>query len=40
MSYSVIVITFFYYPETSHRSAAEVDEMFEAKVPARKFKSQ
>jgi hypothetical protein len=29
---------FFCLPETKGRAAAELDEMFEAKIPARKFK--
>ncbi|RDW75437.1 hypothetical protein BP6252_06579 [Coleophoma cylindrospora] len=33
-----IVITFFCYPEVKGRTAAEIDEMFEARLPARKFK--
>lgn len=33
-----IIITYFYLPETKGRSPAELDEMFEAKLPARKFK--
>ncbi|EAU33623.1 predicted protein [Aspergillus terreus NIH2624] len=38
MLFSVLIV-FFYLPETRGRSAAELDEMFEAKVPARKFSS-
>lgn len=34
----VSVITYLYLPETKGRSAAELDEMFEARVPARQFK--
>ena len=30
---------FFYIPETKDRTLEEIDEMFEANVPARKFKS-
>jgi len=30
---------FFCLPETKGRAAAELDEMFEAKIPARKFKA-
>lgn len=33
-----IIVTYFCLPETKGRSAAELDEMFEAKIPARKFK--
>lgn len=33
-----IIVTYFCLPETKGRSAAELDEMFEAKLPARKFK--
>ena len=36
----VTILTFFYLPETKGRSAAELDEMFEAGVPAREFKSE
>ncbi|KAJ0420341.1 general substrate transporter [Aspergillus carlsbadensis] len=32
-----LCIVFFFVPETKGRSAAEIDEMFEAGVPARKF---
>ncbi|KIA75815.1 hypothetical protein HK57_00429 [Aspergillus ustus] len=32
-----VLIVFFFLPETKGRSAAEIDEMFEAGVPARKF---
>lgn len=39
MLFSVLTV-FFYLPETRGRSAAELDEMFEAKVPARKFSSK
>ncbi|KAL5331391.1 hypothetical protein ACEPPN_000921 [Leptodophora sp. 'Broadleaf-Isolate-01'] len=33
-----IILTFFFLPETKDRSPAELDEMFNAGVPARKFK--
>ncbi|KAK5044917.1 hypothetical protein LTR84_010289 [Exophiala bonariae] len=33
-----IIITYFCLPETKGRTPAELDEMFEAKLPARKFK--
>ncbi|KAK0390699.1 hypothetical protein NLU13_0202 [Sarocladium strictum] len=33
-----IVITYLYLPETKGRTPAELDAMFEARVPARKFK--
>lgn len=36
----VLVTTFFCLPETKGRSAAELDEMFEARVPARQFKRE
>ena len=32
------IIIYFYLPETKGRSPAEIDEMFEARVPARKWK--
>jgi len=32
------VFTFFYLPETKDRTLEEIDEMFEAGVPARKFR--
>jgi hypothetical protein len=32
------MLTFFFLPETKDRSPAELDEMFNAGVPARKFK--
>ncbi|KAH8716788.1 general substrate transporter [Phaeosphaeriaceae sp. PMI808] len=32
-------VTFFWFPETKGRTPAELDEMFEARVPARKFKN-
>jgi hypothetical protein len=35
-----VVITFFCLPETKGRSPAELDAMFAARVPARKFKSE
>jgi hypothetical protein len=34
----VTVLTYLYFPETKGRSPAEIDEMFEAKLPARHFK--
>ncbi|OJJ06439.1 hypothetical protein ASPVEDRAFT_154479 [Aspergillus versicolor CBS 583.65] len=34
-----IIVTFFWFPEVKGRSPAEIDHMFEAKVPARKFKT-
>jgi hypothetical protein len=34
-----VVYLFFYQPETTGRSYEELDTMFAAKVPARKFKS-
>ncbi|KUL92248.1 hypothetical protein ZTR_02325 [Talaromyces verruculosus] len=34
-----VLIVFFFLPETKGRSAAEIDEMFEAGVPAREFSS-
>ncbi|KAL5376276.1 hypothetical protein DPSP01_010625 [Paraphaeosphaeria sporulosa] len=33
-----IIVTFFWFPETKGRTPAELDEMFEARVPARQFK--
>lgn len=36
----VFTLTYIYLPETKGRSAAELDEMFDARVPARKFKSK
>jgi hypothetical protein len=35
----LFVFTFFYIPETRDRTLEEIHEMFEAKVPARKFKT-
>jgi len=35
-----IVITYLWFPETKGRTPAELDAMFEAKVPARKFKGK
>lgn len=35
-----VLIVFFFLPETKGRSAAEIDEMFEAGVPAREFSSK
>ncbi|EUC40390.1 hypothetical protein COCMIDRAFT_9724 [Bipolaris oryzae ATCC 44560] len=34
-----IVVTFFWFPETKGRTPAELDEMFEARIPARQFKN-
>jgi hypothetical protein len=34
-----IIALYFFYPETSGRTYQELDELFERKVPARKFKS-
>lgn len=34
-----LIITFFYFPEVKGRAPAELDEMFGAALPARKFKS-
>lgn len=34
-----IIVTYFYFPETKGRTPAELDEMFEARIPARQFKS-
>lgn len=39
LSVIVIVLLYFYLPETRFRSYEELDEMFAAKVPARKFSS-
>ena len=33
-----VIITYFCLPETKGRTSAELDEMFEARLPARKFK--
>lgn len=33
-----IIVTYFYLPETKGRAPAELDEMFNAGVPARQFK--
>ena len=33
-----LIICYFVFPELKGRTAAEVDEMFEARLPARKFK--
>jgi hypothetical protein len=33
------VVTFFFVPEMKGRSAKEIDQMFDVRVPARKFKS-
>lgn len=33
-----LVFTFFYFPEVKGRTPAEVDEMFQDRLPARKFK--
>lgn len=35
-----IIVTFFWFPETKGRTPAELDEMFEARIPARQFKSK
>jgi len=35
----VVIVTYFHLPESKGRSPAELDEMFEARIPARKFKS-
>ena len=34
----LFVFTFFYIPETRDRTLEEIHEMFQAKLPARKFK--
>lgn len=34
-----IIALYFFYPETSGRTYQELDELFERKVPARKFKT-
>ena len=34
----LLVFTFFFIPETRDRTLEEIHEMFEAKLPARKFK--
>jgi hypothetical protein len=34
-----LIIMYFYMPETKGRTPAEIDEMFEAGIPARKFSS-
>lgn len=34
------LIAFFAFPELKGRTAAEIDEMFEARLPARKFKGK
>lgn len=34
----LFVFTFFYVPETRDRTLEEIHEMFQAKLPARKFK--
>lgn len=34
----LFVFTYFYVPETRDRTLEEIHEMFEAKLPARKFK--
>jgi hypothetical protein len=34
----LLVFTWFYIPETRDRTLEEIHEMFEAKLPARKFK--
>jgi hypothetical protein len=35
-----ITLTYLYLPETKGRTPAELDAMFEARVPARKFKGK
>jgi len=35
----VVIFTWFFLPETKDRTLEEIHEMFEAKLPARKFKS-
>lgn len=35
----LFVFTWFYIPETRDRTLEEINEMFEADVPARKFKT-
>lgn len=35
---TLLVFTFFFLPETRDRTLEEIHEMFEAKLPARKFK--
>lgn len=39
LSFIVIVLLYFFLPETRFRSYEELDEMFAAKIPARKFSS-
>jgi hypothetical protein len=34
-----IIVTYFCFPETKGRTPAELDEMFEARIPARQFNS-
>jgi hypothetical protein len=34
----VVIFTYFFLPETKDRTLEEIHHMFEAKVPARKFK--
>ncbi len=34
-----LIITFFYVPEMKGRTTAEIDQMFELKLPARAFKA-
>jgi len=36
---AIIAFVFFFVPETKDRTLEELDEMFAAKVPARKFSS-
>jgi hypothetical protein len=35
----MVVFVWFFLPETKDRTLEEIDEMFHARVPARKFKS-
>lgn len=35
---AVTVLVFFFVPEPSQRNAAELDEMFEKRIPARKMR--
>lgn len=36
--FTFLIVAYFYYPEIKGRSAAELDEMFAARIPAREFK--